>query len=659
MKEYPLHVVLCNGAASPKRKNGSDRTFTLDYGSAPGRTRNVKLNLPDFVRSVRHLPDRILDLIEIAAYIHAGDRLVYRGIPNAVELHGWHRRFLFRIRVRDFDFWNTGAVKEALSESVVFMTGDESYDFEFEAGHETAPTSLFDDEIFELHADPAATVALFSGGLDSLVGTLYKLHQTSGEVYLVSHAAQPSVKRTQNQLVEALGQHFPRRVRHYKFNSHLVGRSAREESQRSRSLLFCTIAYAIMHGMGLRSFYLFENGITGINFPKRQSLMNARASRTTHPKTVYLLQRLFSLIEEREVVIHNPLLYQTKTDVVSCLKELGHETLYKSSVSCGVTRSKSAPATHCGGCNQCIDRRFAAYAAGMGEHDDETLYEQDFIKKSVEDANKKKSLLDFLRQARRFVQESPEQFAMTHINELTDLLGYLPDVERWNEEETVEKVHNLCKRHGDQIWEAYKHMQLRHHDPSQPAPPGSVFAMVGRGQHFIEPFEATPLVERLKAVKPGTSQAKDYEALMEEVIPTLFDPDLVEPRRQVANASRKGIIDLTLRIAADTGFWNHVRMKYGNLAVSFELKNKKRLNNNDFNQIARRLNPRKGKFGVLVGRQARAFDEEAMREWLNDGKVIIALDDEDISMMLYNKEQGASPTEYVWEKLRTMLDRIG
>src|SRR5690554_2762653 len=162
MKEHPLHVVLCNGAA-PKRKENSNRTLTLDYGSTPGRKRNVKLNLPDFVRSVRYLPNRILDLIEIAAYIHAGDRLVYRGIPNAVELHGWHRRFLFRIRVRDYDFWNTGAVHEALSEAVVFMTGDESYDFEFEAGHETALTSLFDDEIFELHADPAATVALFSG----------------------------------------------------------------------------------------------------------------------------------------------------------------------------------------------------------------------------------------------------------------------------------------------------------------------------------------------------------------------------------------------------------------------------------------------------------------------------------------------------------------
>jgi 7-cyano-7-deazaguanine synthase in queuosine biosynthesis len=659
MREHPLHVVLCNGAAPPNRRDGSDPTFTLDYGSTPGRTRNIKLNLPDFVRSVRHLPDRVLDLIEIAAYVHAGDRLVYRGIPNAVELHGWHRRFLFRIRVRDYDFWKRNAVKEALSEVVVFMTGDESYDFEFEAGHKTALTSLFDDEIFELHADLAATVALFSGGLDSLTGTLDKLHQTSGEVYLVSHAAQPSVKRTQNRLVEALGQQFPRRVRHYKFNSHLVGQSAREESQRSRSLLFCTIAYAIMHGMGLRSFYLFENGITSINFPKRQSLMNARASRTTHPQTVYLLQRFLSLVEEHEVVIHNPFLYQTKTDVVSHLKELGHEILYKSSVSCGVTRSKSAPATHCGGCNQCIDRRFAVYAAGMGEYDDETLYEQDFIKKAVEDANKKKSLLDFLRQASSFVHESPEQFAVTYINELTDLWGYLPDVERWNEDETVEKVHGLCKRHGNQVWEAYKQMQLRHHDPSRPVPPGSVFAMVGRGQHFIEPFEAAPLVQRLEALKPGISQAKEYEALMEEVIPALFGPDLVEPHRQVANASRKGITDLTLRIAADTGFWKLVQGQYGNIAVSFELKNKEKLNNNDFNQIARRLNHRKGNFGILIARRVRAFDEEAIREWLNDGKVIVALDDKDISTMLYDKERGASPTEYIWEKLRRMLDRIG
>jgi hypothetical protein len=183
--------------------------------------------------------------------------------------------------------------------------------------------------------------------------------------------------------------------------------------------------------------------------------------------------------------------------------------------------------------------------------------------------------------------------------------------------------------------------------------------MVGGDHHFSEPFESATLIERLESISVGNDQAKQYEALMEEVISNLFSPDLVAPRSQVANASRKGITDLTLRIATDSGFWGHVKTQYGNLMVSFELKNKEKLENSDFNQIASRLNPRKGRFGVLVGRAVRDFDEEAIRNWLSNGIVAIALGDEDIKAMLHYKEEGGSPADYMAEKLRTMLERVG
>lgn len=216
----PLHIVTCNGASSG-HTGREDKLLVLEYRSIKGR--NIKLNLPDFVRSVSFMPLRILDLIEIAAYIHAGDRLVGRGSSTAVEFHGWQRRFVYRIRVRDYDFWNRPEVKEALSEAVTFMTGDYPYSFEFEPGHSTPPTSLFDSEEFRLTAGQEATVALFSGGLDSLVGSLERLTETAGEIYLVSHSAQTGIKRTQSKLIEALDGHFPGRIRHYQFDSHLSG----------------------------------------------------------------------------------------------------------------------------------------------------------------------------------------------------------------------------------------------------------------------------------------------------------------------------------------------------------------------------------------------------------------------------------------------------
>ena len=437
MSSPPVHTVTCNGATSGGL-GAAPRHLTLDYRNVQGR--NLKLNLPDFARSAGFLSSRVLDLIEIAAYIHAGDRLVGRGASNAVELHGWQRRFLYRVRVRDYEFWNRDDVKRALSEAITFMTGDYPYTFEFEAGHVTLPTSLFDSEQFQLSAGPGASVALFSGGLDSLVGALDQLTNTVGTVYLVSHSAQSGIKRTQTQLVAALEEHFPGRVRHYKFDSHLSGIKAREETQRSRSLLFGSIAFSIARSLGQRSFYLFENGITGINFPRRQSLMNARASRTTHPKTVHHLQKLFSLVEGSEVEIRNPLLYLTKTDVVQKLRDLGHPELYPSSVSCGVTRSKSAPATHCGGCNQCIDRRFAAYASGLDSYDDRNLYERDFLHEGLKEAGKHKSLLDFLRQAVHFKNSNTDEFEDDNVNGLVDLFGYLPGISENDGVSTVEAV---------------------------------------------------------------------------------------------------------------------------------------------------------------------------------------------------------------------------
>ena len=79
-------------------------------------------------------------------------------------------------------------------------------------------------------------VALFSGGIDSLAGVLNHLETTNQLVCLVSHQSQPGTVRTQGQLVEALKSHYSGRVFHYKFECHLKGIRAAEETQRSRGL---------------------------------------------------------------------------------------------------------------------------------------------------------------------------------------------------------------------------------------------------------------------------------------------------------------------------------------------------------------------------------------------------------------------------------------
>lgn len=90
------NIVLCNSGTLPKKLSRRPNKSILKLYHAPETPeRNVNIQLPDFVGSVYHLPDRIKDLLEIAAYIYAADRKTHRGAINAVEYQKWDRSFHF------------------------------------------------------------------------------------------------------------------------------------------------------------------------------------------------------------------------------------------------------------------------------------------------------------------------------------------------------------------------------------------------------------------------------------------------------------------------------------------------------------------------------------------------------------------------------------
>ena len=242
---------LCNGATPPRNLEESSCTV-LDYRGSGGRKPNVRLGLPDFVRSVYHLPPRCLDLMEIAAYVFAGDRLTHRGSKVGVEYHRWARNLHFVLRVRDHAFWSQPEVQDALKSALVFVTGDQAYEFTFQPGHNTPPTSLFDREEFQVVTTEGLSIILFSGGLDSLTGTVQRLRETDDGICLVSHVSQGGTIKTQRRLAGALKRDYPQRVNHYQFRTHLQTVRAKEESQRSRSFLYGSIAFAPSDGFRAR-----------------------------------------------------------------------------------------------------------------------------------------------------------------------------------------------------------------------------------------------------------------------------------------------------------------------------------------------------------------------------------------------------------------------
>ena len=486
-------LVLCNRASVPD-ENSSDRgAIVLDYMDRAGDLANVKIGLPNFVRDVYHLPDRTLDLLELAAYVYCADRMRSRGSKNAVEYHAWARSFHFVVKVRDYDFWRRSDVSAYLSQALQFMTGDREYRFSFQPGHSTPRTGLFDDEQFRIDNSQDLDVALFSGGLDSLAGVLNHLETTGEQVCLVSHQSQPGTVRTQRQLVAALKDHYPGRVFHYKFECHLRGIRAVEETQRSRAFLYTSIAFAIAQAYGQDGFSVYENGITGINFPRRADLAESRASRTTHPRTIYHLKQLFSLLGGCEMQIHLPFLWTTKTDTLALLRSGQHPELIPSSVSCSKTFQNLGQATHCGGCSQCVDRRFAAYASKADDIDDSGIYANDIISTSISDREVKTTVVDYVRQAKDFSRWNEDHFLMELAAELSDVVEYLPDGR--SEFERLELVRDLCKRHGDQVALAMKRMRDSHDDLYSVIPRDSLLGLISDREYMKDPVSL--LVDRL------------------------------------------------------------------------------------------------------------------------------------------------------------------
>lgn len=466
----------------------------LEYRRLPERTPNVRIGLPRFIRDVYHLPPRLQDLLEIAAYVYAADRFIRRGAKDSMEYHSWSRDLTFFVRVRDHNFWNQPATRASLSDLLTFLSGDARMEFNFQPGHSTPPTGLFDGPDFSLEKGHDPRVILFSGGLDSLTGVLQQLHTTQSQLCLVSHqSGSTSIKLTQKGLTRALATDFPNRLEHFRFEAGLTGERAEEETQRTRFFLYTVIAFVLARSLGQNSVWAYENGVTSLNFPKRQDMQRARASRTTHPRTISLLGQFFSAVAETAFKVETPFFHLTKTDVLTLLKDLDGSHLLTSSISCSKTFKAGSGCTHCGGCSQCVDRRFAVSAAGLDDLDEPRLYTLDFLSQAVPADESRTTLTDYMIQACRWARWGLDEFYMRQLNELAQVEDYL---DLPSEEDAAQAVFSLCKRHAEQVIQAVAGMRQVITTQQQSVEPGSVLTLVDEQEELrtmADPNQSAPL----------------------------------------------------------------------------------------------------------------------------------------------------------------------
>src|SRR5262245_33971118 len=372
--DYLIHGGLVTGAALPR---GKAEPCCLRFR---GKGRNVHLRLGDINDTLwAHVPGLFRDLIDIATFVYCADQVGWRGSDKDENFGDrWRRRLHFAIAVRHPDVWNGAAVRDRLTDALSFLSEDE-YCFSFEPLRESDLAQDYFDFGEPRLAGDVEDVLLFSGGLDSLAGAAEAV-KSGQRVLLVNHRPntklEPVVQGLAHELAVRAGRARPvlAPVRINKARG-----LTRDATQRSRSFLYSALAatFAVMLGRDRILFY--ENGIVSLNLPPAGQVVGARATRSTHPLVLNHLTELFSLLADRRFAVVNPFKDLTKTDVVERLVRAGCADLIAKSRSCAHPRLAENDHPHCGGCSQCIDRRFAVLAAGQEANDPADGYRVDLL----------------------------------------------------------------------------------------------------------------------------------------------------------------------------------------------------------------------------------------------------------------------------------------
>jgi hypothetical protein len=416
---------------------------------------NVFLNIEDIREDLAEtIPPRFLDLMEIAAYVYAGDQAVGRAKGGSLVVteedpelgRGWRRDLRFRIPVRQPDFWSAPEVRDTLTATLGFLSGD-TYEFAYERLTKGAPfQGRFDFGGTPFDGD-IGDVILFSGGLDSLAGAVQESLLDCRRILLVNHRSTEKHTKRHDRLVAGLnrlaGDAKPRHLRVRVNKKALLGK---EFTQRSRSFLYASIGATVSDLLGLDRLRFYENGVVSLNLPLLPQVVGSRATRTTHPRVLDGFARLFSLVKGKTFAVENPFLWKTKAEVVRVLAEAGAASLIADSRSCAKTREGSDEHPHCGVCSQCVDRRFAILATGLGASDPAGRYACDLVTGPRPTAHAKRMLAGYCETANRINGMCAAAF-YGHFGETTQVFPFCgSDVNA-----TAANVYELHRRHARDV----------------------------------------------------------------------------------------------------------------------------------------------------------------------------------------------------------------
>lgn len=298
----------------------------------------------------------VIDFLSIAMAVTAADTFVLRS--EAAD--GWSRNFEIILPLARPAHWRP--LRATLEATLRFLSGD-AWSFDFRSGGvKPPPESEIRRKIDIVDVSKCDCAALFSGGLDSAIGTL-DLLAAGKRPLLVSQAAHKDAKR--QSVVAGL---LPVRCQHLSANTYPTWRGPDDDSMRTRSFQF--IALGALAAQAIAAFrnrlsvelFLSENGLIALNPPLTPRRLGSHSTRTAHPN---FLSGISEIIDGAGIPmkIVNPYRYMTKGEMVKPhANDTGFAAFAAETISCGKWKRRNQP---CGRCVPCLIRRASLHAAGV------------------------------------------------------------------------------------------------------------------------------------------------------------------------------------------------------------------------------------------------------------------------------------------------------
>lgn len=452
-----------------------------------GEGRNVNLRISDISRSmVSNIPDLLLDLLEIAAYVYCADQRASRGSEQLTQAgSSWRRSMHFTIPVRRPEIWSRPELSSALHETLGFLS-DDSYQFSFVAAvHPFAEKEAYFAELSD-DVDAVDEIALFSGGIDSFAGAVETIVGQERKAVFVGHHSAPKVFAVQKDLIARLRDAgHGNRLFYVPVNITNTGVEVIETTQRSRSFLYASLAFVIARMFGKDSFTFFENGVVSFNLPVARDVLGSRATRTTHPKVIRGFEAVFSALADKPIAVRTPYIWLTKREVVEKIVQHGFGHLLSRTASCAHPRSWTTSVRHCGVCSQCIDRRFAVLAAGAEDLEPETDYEIDLLTGDRSLDEQVRMAVAYVKFCQTVIAGGRGEF-MAQNQQVAAALRYFPDLSC---DEALDRIWDLHDRHATGVLSVIEE-GLRRHGTAlacNTLPAGSLLSLCFSRTHVAAP----------------------------------------------------------------------------------------------------------------------------------------------------------------------------